>query len=209
MRYNIIIALCCLPTLNLAQNLDLEVGIYNSFYNFVNNQPLPAQIRVEKFPTNDPMYAHEEESSSIDNRKYVSSNQIAFLPGIKIKKRGYVKRNMWGFYDGQYVYINSKNYAQTNVTRYSRILHFGRYCYFYGATDIYKKTAGTIGGLVGTLPLGHFYLLDMESGKIYKLDKTTVEEILAEYPDLHRRFQSSKQSTEHLLEFIEEYNKRY
>ena len=113
---------------------------------------------------------------------------------------------MWGFCDGEDVYISSKTYAQSNVIRYSRILHFGGYCYFYGAEDVYKKTAGMIGGLVGTLPLGHYYLLDMTTGRILKLDAVTVETIVSDYPVLKARFQRSKKSARALCQLIEEYN---
>ena len=187
-----------------AQDLNLQEGIYNSFYNFVNNRPLPAQIQVGR-STRDPMYVNEEAPLE-GPRRYVSSDHISFLPGIKIKRRAYAKRNMWGFYDGQHVYISSKTYAQSNVIRYSRILHFGRYCYFYGAEDVYKKTSGMIGGLTGTLPIGHYYLLDMADGSIRKLDAVTVEEIVAEYPALESRFQHARKSSEVLRLFIEEYN---
>ena len=169
---------------------------------------MPAQIAVRQ-PKSDPLYAHEERDTSAQDMRYISSDHIVFLPGIKIKKRSYAKRNMWGFYDGEHVYINAKNYAPSVIARYSRILHFGRYCYFYGAEDIHKKTTGLIGGGLGAVPIGHYYLLDMRSGKVLKVDNTTVTSIVAEFPDLHRRFEASKKSTAQLLTFIEEYNRLY
>lgn len=117
-----------------------------------------------------------------------------------------MKRNMWGFYDGEYVYVTSKIYTRSNVTRYSRILHFGRYCYFYGAEDVYKKTAGVIGGLVGMLPVGHYYLLDMADGSAQKLTPEAVENIVKEFPSLHARFKKSRTLMKDMLSFIEEYN---
>lgn len=204
MRLILLLMFCQLPALALGQELNLRVGIYNSFYNFVNDRPLPARIQV-RWRTDDPMYPNEVKVEK-DGRRYVPSDRVSFLPGIKVKRRAYAKRNMWGFYDGENVYISSKTYAQSNVIRYSRILHFGRYCYFYGAEDVYKKTAGLIGGLTGTLPIGHYYLLDMTNGEVIKLNKETVASIVAEYPTLHSRFQNSKKSVRELCEFIEQYN---
>ena len=204
LRYILSCLLIPLSGVVLAQGTDLQEGIYNSFYNFVNNRPLPGKVRVTR-RTDDPMYANEAKVEK-DERRYVSSDRVSFLPDTKIRRRSYAKRNMWGFYDGEDVYISSKTYAQSNVIRYSRILHFGRYCYFYGAEDVYKKTAGMIGGLVGTLPVGHYYLLDMVDGRVLKLDAITVGKIVAEYPALEARFQDSRKSARELCQFIEEYN---
>ena len=206
MKYYLLFAISLGGLQSFAQGPDLEVGIYNSFYNFVNNRPLPAHIRINR-PKADPLYLDQPESEETEPHwRYISSDQVIFLPNIKVKRRAYLKRNMWGFYDGEYVYVTSKIYTRSNVTRYSRILHFGRYCYFYGAEDVYKKTAGVIGGLVGMLPVGHYYLLDMADGSAQKLTPEAVENIVKEFPSLHARFKKSRTLMKDMLSFIEEYN---
>lgn len=199
--------------LGQTQPSGLKVGIYNSFFNFLHNRPIPAQVFVYYSPTDsiDPLY-HTYTGGVLDadeNRYYVSAGNISIDWDIPVKRRQEIRRNMWGFYDGKYVYVSSRNYISLPIVLYSRILGYGRYSYFLGAGDTYKKTAGAIGGLAGAFPLATYFLLDLETGNIHKVDPLFVTSILEEYSDLLQQFEEDKKDKETLLKYIRAYNARY
>ncbi|MGB3587237.1 MAG: hypothetical protein WBA23_11885, partial [Tunicatimonas sp.] len=177
----------------IAQTTDLKVGIYNSFYNFLHNRPIPAQVFIYYSPTDsiDPLhYTYTaSEFDLAEDRFYVSAGNISIEWDIPVKRRQEIRRSMWGFYDGKHVYISSRNYISLPVVLYSRILEYGRYSYFLGAGDNYKKTAGAIGSLVTTFPLATYFLLDLETGSVHKVDPLTVAKILKDFPDLYQQFE--------------------
>lgn len=183
-----------------AQLPDLKEGIYNSFYSFQHNRPLPIKVLFN--------LANEPEEKSAE-RIYVTSNQIMLDTQIKIKKKKYQKRNMWGFYNGKDVYISSKAYAETNIIRYSRILGWGRYAYFVGAQDLNHTSAFIIGGLLGTVPIKDYMVLDMQNGQIVKLTSQFIENILAQYPERLKQFQQEKNNEAILLKYLQLYNQLY
>ncbi|MEM9830026.1 MAG: DUF6563 family protein [Bacteroidota bacterium] len=128
---------------------------------------------------------------------------------ISVRRRQEIRRSMWGFYDGKYVYISSRNYTSLPVVLYSRILGYGRYSYFLGAGDGYKKTADAVGTLAGALPPSTYFLLDVETGNIHRVDPLTVAEILKDYPDLLHQFEEDKKDKETLLKYIRACNVLY
>lgn len=191
----------------------LKIGIYNSFFNFLHNRPIPAQVSVYYPPADsvDPLY-HTYTGGVLDleeDRYYVYANNISIDWEIPVKRRQEIRRNMWGFYDGKHVYISSRNYISLPVVLYSRILGYGRYSYFLGAGDTYKKTANAVGTLAGAFPLATYFLLDLETGTIHQVDPLTVAGILEEYPDLLHQFEEDKKDKETLLKYIHAYNARY
>lgn len=197
----------------VGQTSDLKIGIYNSFYNFLHNRPIPAQVSVNYPPTDSIDALHYTYTASefdlTEDRSYVSAGSIRIQWDLPVKRRQEIRQSMWGFYDGKHVYVSSRNYTNSTVVRYSRILAYGRYCYFLGAEEVYKKTAGAVGGLIGTLPLSAYFLLDLETGDIHKAEPLTVAEILKDYPNLHQQFQADRKDRKTLLKYIRAYNMRY
>ncbi len=192
---------------------DLKVGIYNSFYNFLHNRPIPAQVSVYYPPADsiDPLY-HTYTGSMFDyteDHPYVLASSISIEWDIPVKRRQEIRRSMWGFYDGKYVYISSRNYTSLPIVLYSRILGYGRYSYFLGAGDGYKKTADAVGTLAGALSPATYFLLDLETGDIHRVDPPTVAGILKDYPDLLQQFEEDKKDKKNLLKYIRAYNVLY
>lgn len=197
----------------IGQTSNLEVGIYNSFFNFLHNRPIPIQVSVYYPPADsiDPLY-HTYTGGVLDsdeNRFYVSAGSISIDWDMSVKRRQEIRRNMWGFYDGKYVYISSRNYTSSSVVRYSRILAYGRYSYFLGAEEVSKKTAGAVGGFPGMIPLSAYFILDLETGTIHKVDPLTMGKIVREYPDLYHHFKEDKKDRKTLLKYIRAYNALY
>lgn len=179
------------------QSGDIKQGIYPSFYNFLENRPIPhvsvSIVEYDKFQDN----------------FYIPYTLVKLDAPFKVKRREYVKSRLWGFYNGKHLYISSKNYTLSNIIRFSKILHFGRYAYFKGAVEVAAKTSWVIGGILGTIPIGSYFVLDMSNGNIFPVTTETVNEILKDNPSLHRKFSEDPEKSKFLLEYIEEYNSNF
>ena len=60
-----------------------------------------------------------------------------------------------------------------------------------------------------TLPVSTYFVLDIETGSVHKVDPLTVAEILKNFPDLHQKFKEDRKDRKTLLKYIRAYNVLY
>ncbi|MDF9795729.1 hypothetical protein OKW21_000992 [Catalinimonas alkaloidigena] len=177
-----------------AQTEGIKVGAYSSFYSFIENRPIPG-ISVSIV-----------EADNSRDRLFVPFTLLRFEAPFKIKRKEYAKSRLWGFYDGNNLYISSKNYTLSTIVRFSKILHLGRYAYFRGTEEISNKTNWAIGGLIGTIPIGSYFVLDMSNGDVFPLTIETLKIILRDNPDLYQKLEKDPNGANNLLKYIEKFN---
>lgn len=199
--------ICCLVHVSLicyGQRPVVQAGVYTSFWGFKNNKPLP-DVKVFIVST-----------IKEDSLPYIPYTALKLKAPYKLKKRWFVKSMLWGFHDGEDLYVSSNNYNSSLIVRFSKILHYGRYAYFCGVQEVRERTGGIVGpemgglvgGVFGTIPLDYYYTLDMEQGHIFPVSNTTVEGIVRQDPELHQLFQEDQHHDKRLFWYIEEFNRR-
>jgi len=134
-----------------------------------------------------------------------------------MNKRREIKK-FWGVSDGETIYVNEVIYG--GPLNFKKIHGLGRYCYFKGTLNNSSAavSAGVMGGALGgglaaaamEIDGDYPYILNINNGKCFLLDKKTLktvlakdEALLAEYEDAERK---SKRDT--LLSYIIRYNER-
>ena len=243
---------CCLTLLLTAwslkawsQNIDLKAGIYTSFFSFQNQRPVPG-LSIELQGDD-----HWKES-------WVSKNDVKIVSPHKLKGKEMknIKEMMWGFFDGQDLYISSVNFptvtyhtlpyphktyggpsnpsafagnqnrtsplgifpifprsARKNnlmgdrTVLFSKVEFLGlRYSYFEEKNELSESLEHYIAEEF--LLVRSYFVLNMENGIIFPMDKQTVEELLEEDPELYSRYLEDKKDTENQLYYIQEFNRR-
>ncbi|MEK6476668.1 hypothetical protein WJR50_04000 [Catalinimonas sp. 4WD22] len=71
------------------------------------------------------------------------------------------------------------------------------------------KTYWAIGGLIGTIPIGSYFVLDMSNGDIFPVTKETLKIILRDNSDLYQKFIRDPDGESNLLKYIEELNSSF
>jgi hypothetical protein len=194
-------------TNNILTTKKFRRGIYASFKELKENNPsIITEFKVEA------------DSSKFDRYNLYSSTDK------KIKK-------VYGFCDGEYLYLNAKTYGQGNY--FVRILVLGKIIYFEDKRGKRKAVAsqmngpaivgGAIGGAIaGALVYGSsgtnanenpgwvIYTED-ENGEPFILDYVTLSSILQEAdPELNRVFKGKKDNGKFLvlIDFMNQFNQR-
>jgi len=178
-----------------------KTGVYSNFHNFLKNQPLPSiYVKIKKGDR---------------GHKYINESNIDVWADYKIKKTQ-IKEILWGFCTDNAFYVSSTSYTHPErnksgilrpiATRYSKILHYGRYSYFFGAEEITDKSAYVVTGLIGLIPIKNYYTLDMKTGNIQPVKTEHVRDIIADNPTLLEEFNNDLDVNGKLLEYIERYN---
>lgn len=214
-----------------SQEIALKEGVYTSFYSFVNQMPMvEMSIQVKDFDSY--------------KRKLIRGSNIKILSSLKLKKKELknIKKMMWGFYDGQNLYINSNNYhgnslqSTTNLTYgnsspmpfispmpftglqirnkknnkilFNKVEYLGlRYSYFESISELTEET--NLAAIAENLSIiKNYFVINMETGKIFPMNKQTVEELLEEDQELWKKFLEDKKNKGNQLYYIQEFNKR-
>jgi hypothetical protein len=92
-------------------------------------------------------------------------------------------------------------------------LIIGRYCYFIQLGD---QQAFGPGGTYGSDDLTSEYIININTGKIFKLDRQLLKEILQHDPELLEELKNDKESKNTLIsrrrllmDYIDSYNKKH
>ena len=182
-----------------------QKGIYRDFLEFLNNAP---SIQTPFIVIC---------NSGIDKIERGTGDYRVMLLDTITKRRDLKK--FWGVYDGDALYINEVVYG--GPLNFKKIHGIGRYCYFKGSmvNNSSVVAAGVAGGLVGAALVGvameidgdHPYVLNMNNGKVYLLNKETLRTILKKDKELSALYdeeeKKSKKNT--LLSYIIKYNERH
>lgn len=175
-----------------------KLGVYPSFFSFRENRPMPG-VDIE---LKDRV---EEEDTHIKSWAFVLTSKH----GIK---KHQLRKLMWGFCAKGELFISSSNYAQNRRSGttpiFSKVLHWGRYSYFYGTVTLSEKSAFVLGGLGGLAAVSEYYLIDMLKGEIKVASLENVREIISRDTVLIKEFNKDKSLKQKLLTYIEKYNER-
>lgn len=181
-------------------------GIYRDFQEFLDNAPSiqsPFQIRCE----------------SGENKIENGTADYKLLLLDTLTKRREI-RKFWGVCDGTNIYVNEAIYG--GPLNFKKIHGVGRYCYFKGSLVNNSGTAysagasgGAIGGVLaaGAMEIdGDYpYIMNINNGKFYLLDKDLLQTILKKDEELFALYdeedRKSKKNT--LISYIIKYNERH
>ena len=191
------------PILNA---VDLQIGIYRTFEEFLNNTP---SIRI-------PFEVKTESSQKMIERG-TADYQLVLVDSIIRRKE---IRNFWGVCDGETIYINETNYG--GWVNFKKLHGIGRYCYFRGslvdgANGVYAAgvAGGAIGGALAAAAIAidgdYPYILNINNGKVFLLDKALLKTILEKDPELDSIYdeEEKKSNKNTLLSYIVKYNERH
>lgn len=183
-----LLAVLLFTSLLAAQDLIINDTVYNAgFY-----------TSFEEFKYNKPSIPFNYETKSVTNNVRggtVTYHRIAFK-----KKEAKALGVIFGFSDGKHVYILDEPREIIPNTKFMQIQKFGKLCYFErGIARVGYNNSQTI----YLLPC----LLNMESGEIIKVDKTTLPEIIADNKALLEAFEQEKKQykvvKDYLLKYLE------
>ena len=191
------------PILNADKPLK---GIYRDFYEFLNNAP---SIRSH--------FQMICKSGENKIERGTADYKLLFLDSITKRRE---IRKFWGVCDGETVYINEAIYG--GPFNFKKIHGIGRYCYFKGSlvnTSYSVNTAGVAGGAVGgalaaaavEMDGDYPYILNINNGKFFLLDKEILKTILKKDEELYASFNEEERKSRKntLLSYIIKYNERH
>lgn len=179
---------CILMAIYLQNDTGLKAGIYRNFVEFKHNNPsLEFNYHVSK-----KMRGYEE---------FLSSGKIPYYRLNIDKKMGKTIGKVFGFCDGNNVFINENNPRLGPRTEFVQVENLGQYCYFE------DRKSTTV--FIGTVPTTNYYLdrkiLDTDTGEIIGLNKKTLQEIIANDRDLLAEFKNDPKKGKKLKEYLIKY----
>ncbi len=170
-----------------------QKGIYRDFQEFLNNAPSIQTGFIVLC------------KSGVDKIEKGTADYRVMLMDTVTKRRNLKK--FWGVYDGDALYINEVVYG--GPLNFKKMHGIGRYCYFKGSlvNNGGVIAAGVAGGLVGAalaeaameIDGDHPYVLNINNGKVYLLDKETLKTILEKDPELSALYDKEKKSRKRIL----------
>lgn len=203
---NIVIALIALPTLSqsIIDSHDLKKGIYKNFNEFISNNP--------SIPLDESSVAISEDQEYLiqDVKKYsISYGKEIIIPVFQLEfKEAALKidqKDIWGFCDGVNICINSFSHIPRH--HFVKLLLVGRYCYFIQVGNPTNILSTKKGPLHNYKTLAE-YIINVNNGKIFKLDKNMLEVILKKDAGLYEEFKNDKELKNKLMmDYIDKYNK--
>lgn len=172
----------------------LKKGIYRSASELIKNSPsLPFDYEVT---TKEKGYG------------FMNSGGKHTYYRIAIDKSTARKTGMvFGFCDGEDVYICEENKLFTPKTGFSKVENLGRYGYYNEVkVEMMANPAG--GGSTMTAALQH-KVIDYKTAKVFFLVNKTMKTILADDPDLLYEFENEKRKGQLLKEYLVRYSKKH
>lgn len=146
-----------------------QAGIYQSFVEFINNSPsiTDVEITIKK--------AKSEE--------YLSKKEVTFKNLPNDLSTADLSKTMWGFSDGENIYIN--NWAVSQDFSYSRFNTLGKFCLFIGKESMAVGNRLTARNSTAKKT----YIFDTQKGQAYLLNDQYLSTILQLNSSLLHRYQ--------------------
>ncbi|WP_028981381.1 hypothetical protein [Sporocytophaga myxococcoides] len=163
-------------------------GIYLSFSEFKNNKPsIKCQVRAKETKT---VYGFFE--------KYVQYKmRLEDTIDIKMKQ-------VWGFCDGKDVYrAEGLSFAKYDHI-FNKMELLGKYSYYNTVSTSYMSAPAPSGGGSTVNQLVPF-LLNMNNGFDYELNKEAIEEIIKRDEQLFSEYKADKQRKKRYYDYIKKY----
>lgn len=171
----------------IVSQADFKKGIYKSF---------------EEFKYNNPSIELKNEITAKSRKLGILDKDPIIFYRIDIsKKEGKMIGEVYGFSDGKYVYINESMPKLGPKTEFSKIEYIGEYCYF---KDIYCTSTYNGMTTITTCDLDE-KLIEMETGKVIRLSKRSLRELLANDTELLDKFNNESLKNKKLKEYVIRY----
>lgn len=180
-------------------------GVYKDFNDFITNRPsIGSAFRI--IPISSPNRIEK------DKGKY----KLELLDS-NFRRRDV--RKIWGFCDGQKLFINEHLYGGS--VRFTRIQEVGRYIYFKGTPIVDPSMAvavGMVGGAIGGAVVATvatygeaLYVININNGNIFTVDRKLLERILKQDEALYRLYQqdTTRLSNDRMIEYIQMFNEKH
>lgn len=188
-------------------------GVYLSFEEFINNLPSgPTDFKIlEGSELTVARSKNTSESMVSGSRQIISLYCLKDAKGKNFK--GF--RDFWGFSDGYHVYVNSTTHIKAD--HFVRVQEIGTICYFLqigsdsGLKPIFDDTRGLANQFYPSAEPKIYnleqFVIERESGKISKLTKEKLLQIVSPYPDLVQ-LTNQLHKREIFVDMIRLYNQR-
>ena len=162
---------------------NLQKGLYFDFEDLLNNTP--------------------NQELKYKTKSIAQSKKSEHFQVFQHEKNKRIK-NLFGYSDGQSVYLNASRYTQEEYFVKSKFM--GRYIYFEDQYSSKAATAalGLLGAAVSTKHTG--IVLDTKTGITTVLTNKNMESILKDYPELLEEYNRSKKTVEDDRRMIEKIN---
>jgi len=188
---------------------ELKKGFYKNFSEFVMNNPsIPFDDEKMEFEENQELLI-----DNITGGIFVLHGTEIKLPIFRLQYKKTKKRvntkSLWGYCDGSKVFINSYTHIPRHF--FVELLLIGRYCYFIqvGSVSNFQPTNKLITPFNSHRDAEE-YIINVNNGKIFNLDKTLLRTILESDKELLEELNSDKQAKRKLLlDYIKKYNDRH
>ena len=190
---------------------ELKKGIYQNFNEFRLNSPsIPLDESLIEIKAEEKVLIETYTGFIVYETKEITIQTYRFKDK-QTQKRINTKK-FWGYCDGSNVYINS--YTHIPAQYFVQLLIIGRYCYFIQPGD--KVDASGQISHIGSYNLTSEYIININTGKIFKLDRQLLKEILQRDPELLEELKNDKESKNTLIsrrrllmDYIDSYNKKH
>jgi len=184
-------------------SLKFVKGIYRNFEEFKFNSP----------------FIELEYETSIKKRGYgifrLSGPKVFYRIDIDYETAKSIGK-VFGFCDGESVYINENSPQLSSMVNFVKLESFGRYCYYEDVQRIISTSVSMAGGYGGGYTFSQFNYLkltyravDISDGKIVKLTPAKLREIMSDDNELLDEFKKCSPKYHHMKEFLIKYNNKH
>ncbi len=203
MRLLILIACCLLPTAYYAQkdslpyskDFTITEGIYLSYQDFRNNQPVPKDRIISNYNRNDMNFIADVLAK--DEFQYKDSTG---------KEHKMNCRSVWGFCNNRTVFIYHKN-SFNRVPIIGNICHFTAYVYTYAThgNPYYDNT------MLNTIPDLRSFMLDTKTGMVMEFLPASLETVLKRDDTLYKQYMalSKRKKRDSCFLYLRKYNEKH
>lgn len=172
----------------------INVGFYKSYEEFINNSPKYPVTAEFRNPNNENLYyvkQKQKKSDVVIHNDTLAADAELFL------------YSMWGYSDGEYLYLRSSN---SGILIYIKSGKIGRFTPINIPISTLSRNLGGAGtilrgigmagvglaastaGLVAVVAHNPHHVIDVASNSLIKLNKKSMRAILYSYPELLQRY---------------------
>lgn len=161
-----------------------ENGVYQTFKEFRTNSP------------------------SIKGTLKITNHRIKIL-NERTGKFESIKESFWGACVNDTIYVYLKDIQTVESPHIYSLDFLGRYCYFsdYRISKTYASMSGST-GTWASIEDKIEYIININNGLIYKIDKQLMRQILSKDSDLLNKFENENNKRQVFREYIEILNSR-
>ncbi len=153
----------------------LTPGIYLSFQEFRQNKPSIQGVNIQ---------------IKAKDQDIISKREVQFKGlGAQGRVKNFSK-SIWGFCDGERVYIN--NWLVFQDASFSPLQSLGSYCPFIGRESAYEMVGSSMGTLMNRTPAKRAYAFDATKGQAHLLDEERIALILKGKGNLFHQYQQER-----------------